>query len=342
MKIVFFTSILFMCFQNVVLAQPDTVFSLNNYLQGVKQYHPIARVANLFIQGAEAEIRSAKGEFDPNILYTNYQKTFNSTNYFYYNNTELKIPLPIGIDVKAGVEDNGGNYITREVTTGQTSYIGAEVAVLKGLLIDKRRAALQQAKILAKQSLQQRNAAVNDLLLDAVMRYWQWYGAYAQKKMYEQFLNIANNRLRLIIIAYQQGDKSVADTIEANAQVLNYAVLLNESTAKLNKAGFELTDFLWDENGMPYLLPEHFIPDTTALLDYFIPLQLNDLLNIASTNHPEIKEYTYKLDGLEVERKLKWQSFLPTLNLKANLLNKGYNALETSGISLGVTNISTA
>ncbi|WP_298413212.1 hypothetical protein, partial [Hydrotalea sp.] len=121
-----------MCFQNVVLAQPDTVFSLNNYLQGVKQYHPIARVANLFIQGAEAEIRSAKGEFDPNILYTNYQKTFNSTNYFYYNNTELKIPLPIGIDVKAGVEDNGGNYITREVTTGQTSYIGAEVAVLKG------------------------------------------------------------------------------------------------------------------------------------------------------------------------------------------------------------------
>lgn len=315
------------CFATTVHAQKDTIFTLNVFLDNVKKNHPIAKMAELSIQNADAQILSAKGIFDPTLEYNNAQKTFNNTNYFYYNNAELKIPLPLPLDIKAGLEDNGGNYITREVTTGQTSYVGAELSVLKGLLIDKRRAAIQQAKILANQSVQQRNAAINDLLLSAITYYWQWYAAYAQKKLYEQFLQIANNRLRLTIIAYQQGDKSVADTIEVHAQKMSYTIALNESTAKLNKAAFELTDFLWDENGMPYLLPEHYIPDTNALVDYSIPLQLNELLALAENQHPEIKTYNYKLAGLEVERKLKWQNFLPSLQLKANLLNKGYNAL---------------
>ncbi len=326
---VFFIGILLFCINSFASAQTESeiVFSFNEYIQGVKKNHPVARSANLSVESAQEGIVAAKGEFDPSISYTNNQKTFNGTNYFYYNNAELKIPIPIGMDIKAGVEDNGGNYITREVTTGKTSYIGAEVAVLKGLLIDKRRAAIQQAKILNSQSVQERNAMVNDLLLDAALRYWQWYGAYAQKKLYERFLDVAKNRLHLIVIAYQQGDKALADTIEANAQVLNYQLLLGESIIKFNKASFELTDFLWDENAMPYFLPGHFIPDTTALQDYIVPLSLDDLMNQAVPNHPEIKQYEFKLDALEVERKLKWQSFLPALNLKANLLNKGYNAL---------------
>lgn len=310
-----------------LLAQNETVFSINNYLESVKKNHPLAKVASLSVTGAEAEITSARGEFDPVIQYNNHQKTFNNTNYYYYNNAELKVPLPIGMDIKAGAEDNGGNYITREVTTGQTSYLGAEVAVLKGMLMDKRRAALQQAKIMAKQTQQQRNAAINDLLLDAVKQYWQWYSAFAQKKLYEKFLNIAQNRLHLMVIAYQQGDKALADTIEANAQVLNYIALLNDADVKLNKAILQLTDYLWDENEMPYVLPQNYVPDTTALLDYNVTVNLPELITSAINNHPEIKEYTFKLDGLEVERKLKWQNFLPTLNLKANLLNKGYNAL---------------
>jgi outer membrane protein TolC len=240
------------------MAQNETVFSINDYLQSVKKNHPLAKVASLSVTGAEAEITSARGEFDPVIQYNNHQKTFNNTNYYYYNNAELKVPLPIGMDIKAGAEDNGGNYITREVTTGKTSYLGVEVAVLKGMLMYKRRAALQQAKIAAKQTQQQRNAAINVLLLDAVKQHWQWYSAFAQKKLYEKFLNIAQNRLHFMVITYQQGDKALADTIEANAQVLNYIALLNDADVKLNKAILQLTDYLWDENEMPYVLPQNY------------------------------------------------------------------------------------
>jgi outer membrane protein TolC len=69
------------------------------------------------------------------------------------------------------------------------------------------------------------------------------------------------------------------------------------------------------------------MPDTTALLDYNVTVNLPQLITNAINNHPEIRAFAFKLDGLEVKRKLKWQNFLPTLNLKANLLNKGYNAL---------------
>ena len=69
-----------------ILAQNETVFSINDYLQSVKKNHPLAKVASLSVTGAEAEITSARGEFDPVIQYNNHQKTFNNTNYYYYNN----------------------------------------------------------------------------------------------------------------------------------------------------------------------------------------------------------------------------------------------------------------
>ena len=41
-----------------------------------------------------------------------------------------------------------------------------------------------------------------------------------------------------------------------------------------------------------------------------------------------MKVYDFKLNSLEVERKLKRQSLLPYFALKANLLNKDYYALK--------------
>ena len=53
-----------------------------------------------------------------------------------------------------------------------------EFPLAKGLLIDKRRAFLQQAKIAIQQSNEERKALINDLLLDAYESYYQWAGNY--------------------------------------------------------------------------------------------------------------------------------------------------------------------
>lgn len=55
---------------------------------------------------------------------------------------------------------------------------------------------------------------------------------------------------------------------------------------------------------------------------------LDEIIYTARLSHPKLKIFSYKLQSLEVERKLKFQSLLPILNIKANLLNREYNVFK--------------
>lgn len=58
--------------------------------------------------------------------------------------------------------------------------------------------------------------------------------------------------------------------------------------------------------------------------------ELNQLIETARKNHPEILGYGFKLDALEIEKKLKFQELLPTVNFRYNQLGKGYDVLKTA------------
>jgi outer membrane protein TolC len=202
-------------------ADNQVIFTPEAFIHQVKLYHPIAKQANIIVDKAAAELLSAKGGFDP-MLYTDAsRKTFDGKNYYYYTNPELKIPTPIGIDIKTGLANNGGNFLNSEYSAGKTSYIGVEIPLGKGLMMDKRRAVLQHAKIFQRLSEQERLTAMNDLLFAAYTDYWQWTGAFQLYSIYSKFVQVANNRLRLVRIAYANGDRATIDTIEAFTQVQN-------------------------------------------------------------------------------------------------------------------------
>ncbi|MBL0055215.1 MAG: TolC family protein [Chitinophagaceae bacterium] len=58
--------------------------------------------------------------------------------------------------------------------------------------------------------------------------------------------------------------------------------------------------------------------------------EIEQLAEEAQKSHPELQLYTFKLNTLEVERKLKFQELLPKLDLKYNQLGKGYNIASTA------------
>jgi outer membrane protein TolC len=300
------------------------ILSPDNFIQLVKLYHPLAKQANIQVQKADAELLAAKGMFDPTLAYTGESKTFDGKNYFFYNNPELKIPTALPFDIKTGVENNGGINITDEATTGRSSYLGIEMQLAKGLVIDKRRAALQQAKIYRTQSEQERLKMVNDLLFDAYVSYWQWAGNYQLFAVYSKFLEVSNNRLRLVRVGFFNGDRSIMDTVEAFTQIQNFQLLQTEALQKLNNARFDVSNYLWLQNDSAYILPAQFVPDTVQFALYKETQTINDLINRSNTENPNLLTYNFKLNSLEVERKLKFQSLLPTLNVRANLLNEGY------------------
>jgi outer membrane protein TolC len=58
---------------------------------------------------------------------------------------------------------------------------------------------------------------------------------------------------------------------------------------------------------------------------------LPDLLEVAGAMHPKLQAFGYKIEGLQIEQKLKFQSLLPTVDLKYNLLADGYKFIPGPG-----------
>lgn len=316
-----------------VFGQSQNVFSLEAYIAQIKQYHPIAKQAGILVDKANAELLAVKGAFDPVISYDASKKTFDGKNYYFYNNPEFKVPLPVG-DIKTGVENNGGTFLSTENSFGRSSYFGFEVPLAKGLLIDKRRAALQQAKLFVSQSQQERLTVLNNLLFDAYVAYWQWAGSYQLYNVYSKFLQVSNDRLRLIKIANANGDRSLMDTLEAFTQVQNFQILQADALVKLNTSTFELNNYLWIEGDSAVQLKQNLQPDLLRFASNDNVFSLEQVLATAMAQNPILRGYTYKLDILEVDRKLKRQNLLPTLNAKAMVLNKDYFAFKNFGGAL--------
>jgi outer membrane protein TolC len=69
----------------------------------------------------------------------------------------------------------------------------------------------------------------------------------------------------------------------------------------------------------------------TLLIDTIKVAPLNDLLYTAKITHPKLRVVDFKLQQLEIDRKLKFQNLLPVVNVKANLLNKGFSVWKGMG-----------
>ena len=303
------------------------IFTLDSFIKQVKNYHPIAKQANIVVDKAAAEILAAKGSFNPTFELDASRKTFDGKNYYFYTNPELTVPLPVG-NIKTGIENNGGDFLTPELTKGRTSYLGAELPLAKGLLLDKRRAALQQAKIYKNQSEQERLQMLNNLLFDSYNTYWHWAGSYQQYLTFSKFTEIATDRLRLVRIAYNNGDRAMMDTVEAYTQLQNYQLQQAEALLRWNNATLELSNYLWLQNDSSYQLPNNILPENFQLSSAFIYQNPEGIINQSYIQNPLLKIYDFKLNSLEVDRKLKQQSLLPYISVKANLLNKDYYALK--------------
>jgi outer membrane protein TolC len=317
--------ILFLTLTTFAVAQKDkNILSADAVMDMVRNHHPVAKQAALLKDRAAAELQSARGGFDPVFDYEASRKTIDGKNYYYYSNPELQIPTAAAITVKAGTENNGGDLLSSENTKGRSGYIGLELPLGNGLLMDKRRAALQQARILQNLNEQERRNILNNLLLDAGIAYWQWAGAYRQYQIWNAFVENAGNRLRLVRNGFENGDRSVMDTVESFTQLQQYRLQQTEALQQLNNASIELSFFLWKPDNTALQIDNEMIPDTAKLLLNQPLPPLDELIGLSLQQHPQLRSAGYKLNSMETDQRLKFQSLLPYVNLKANILNKDY------------------
>jgi outer membrane protein TolC len=314
-------------------AAPAKKLTAQQVMEIVKQFHPVAKQADIFIEKAKADVTIAKGLFDPVLKNESAQKTFDGTDYYLYNRPELSIPTWFGVEVNTGLEKLSGSRTSPEETLGQTSYFGISVSLAKNLLMDKRRAALQSAKIYRTASEAEKRNMLNDLLLNGLKSYWNWTQQYQVYKILSDAVAVNEKRVQFVRTAFQLGDRPAIDTTEALTQLQNFELLQSQAWLDFQNAGLDLSVYLWTAETQPYDLPETVIPDadlqTINLNAATIP-DLNSLVSSARINHPELVLYNYKLDVLGIEKKLKFQELLPVVNFKYNQLGKGYDVLKTA------------
>jgi outer membrane protein TolC len=311
----------------------NTILPVNDFIAKVKAHHPLAKVAAIQVDKANANLLTAKGGFDPSLELEITNKTFDTKNYYSYSNAELKIPLPIG-DVKTGIESNKGQFLANEITSGRSSYLGVEIPLAKGLLIDKRRAFLQQAKIAVQQNAAQQKVLMNELLLEAYIAYYQWAGANKLYNVYSNYAQVSSNRLRLVKTGVVNGDRPAMDSIEAITQLQNFELLQAEAFVKLTSATLDINNFIWDEKGIAQNVADGVKPDTEIFTSKDFANLINNALPNSGLQNPILQAYKFKIDGLQIDKKLKYQSLLPTINLKGNLLNRDYLITKNFGASL--------
>lgn len=313
----------------------DSLLTLNaeQVIELVKQFHPVVKQTNINKEKARADVLTARGAFDP--LLSNYStaKTFNGIDYYNSFSPELKIPTWYGVEIYSGLEKLTGSRLDPTLTTGESSYLGVSVQLAKNLVIDKRRAFLQQAKIFSQMAGTEQRKLVNDLLMNAIESYWQWVKEYQTFVVLSNTVTVNEQRFNLIKKAYLNGERPAIDTIEALAQLQSFIYEREANWLDFQNAGLTLSAYLWKSNNEPYVLPQTVIPfdswDNEVNINK-LNISLNDLLTIADKTHPELQLYQYKLNVLGIDKKLKFQELLPKVEFRYNQLGKGYDLFKTA------------
>ena len=310
-----------------VQAQDSAALSLSKdeVLSIVRSYHPVVQQASLKVDRFKAGVREARGGFDPYLKANADQKTFDGEQYYSYFNPELKIPTWYGIELKAGAEEVYGSRVFNELTPGKSLYAGVKLSALQGLLFDERRATLRKAQAMQEMTEAEQRLTVNNILFEAVSAYWDWVLSYRSYTVYTGVVNISKDRLKFVRLEYEQGNRPAIDTVEAWTQVQSYELLQNEALMNFYNSGFKLSTYLWVEDNELMSWSDKIIPNTDELETFYDDIDgLEPIIAQALSSHPKLQLVSAKLDVLKVEKKLKGQYLLPTLDVNANLLNKGY------------------
>jgi outer membrane protein TolC len=322
MKIIFLAFILnFICTKTLT----QKIFTEQEFIAVVKAFHPLARQAALEVKIAEANVTSSRSGFDPVVSSDLSRKQLEGIEYYDQQINQIKIPTWYGIDVVAGRETITGDRLNPEETKGGVSYLGISIPVLQNLLMDKRRAALLQSKQFLQQSQMQKLQMLNDLQRNALHAYWNWWENFQQYQVIANSKTSAEQRFAMVKTFVLNGERAAIDTIEALTLVQYFSQRLAESTMLLQKAKIEVTGFLWKEQFQSYDLPADVNPQQEVPQ---MNIALAEALLLAE-KHPELRQYQFKLTALEIDRKLKFQSLLPTFNLKYNQLGKEKDLFKT-------------
>lgn len=312
------------------IAQSDTtnaILGLEDYIQLVLANHPVVKQADLQIGMAEAELLSAKGQFDPKLQSSYDLKNFKEKEYYDLLDLTLKVPTVLPFDPKISFNRNEGQFVNMQNTipdsdNNQQVSAGISLPLGKGLVMDERRLILQQAQIYQDYARSEQILMTNKILLTAIKDYWEWYLAYRTVLLMEQSRDIAEELFDRVKLDFQFGESAVVDTIQAQITYQTRLADYEKAKFEMINSRLKVSTHMWSETAEPLELRRQTVPDTLASFNSdMTPETLRDMIDWSNENHPKIQQTNLKIDQLLVENKWNKESLKPEIDLSYSLIN---------------------
>ncbi len=320
----------FLCFsayaQNIVLGY-------NDFISNILSNNPLAKKANNETEFAKLKYKSANGNYDPLINAEYNSKQLGGKNYYSLFNGEIKQPIFTSQYLKAGYDYGVGSYVNPEsvTSTNGLAYLGVEVGLLQGLLIDKRRAEVLKSKEYLNYHQAEKNSQLNNLLYESSLRYFEWLFSIKQIALNQHFLELAKKRFEGLKALTDIGEKAPIDTIEA-AILFQYRLLeLQSHIIENQKIVNDINTVNWQLNNEFHAYNSYQPID--SLDDAFkkIIKQIVFHNQQPEGSNPLLLKYKSIQEILIIDNRLKKEMIKPVVNVKYNFLsNSTTNDLNLS------------
>ncbi|MEM6647230.1 MAG: TolC family protein, partial [Bacteroidota bacterium] len=208
---------------------------------------------------------------------------------------------------------------------------GVSVSPLQGFATDKRRAALSKALIEPDLAVAVQDRGRNLIVLDATEAFWMWVEAGRILQINRELLDLATQRLDLVVRQARAGETAAVDSVEAELAVVSREGKVVSAQRKAEEARVKLDVFLWNEDGTPQTI--RYTPPPVPLLPP--PPDADVAVTTAFAQRPELQELALEQQQLDVEQRLAREQLRPDLKLEAQVVSYDDGPLGVSDVKIG-------
>jgi outer membrane protein TolC len=294
---------------------------LQDVLNSTLQSHPLIMEQVQRQAGADANLLSTKGAFDPKLISdttTRPESGYSGT----YSSTYVEQPIQaFGGKIVAGHRIGRGDFPVYEdyYNTNRDGEfgMGVEIPLLRDRAIDRRRADIAKARYGQNQADAGLEGKRIDLTKRAALAYWRWVFATNKVRVYQDLLAVAEKRNQQITARVKRGALPDFDRIDNNRAVQQRRATMLAAKRELRSAAFQLSLFYRDQAGLPIDVSDFTPPKKLrSPMTDLAAMSLDDALEEAVVNRPEFKQLDAQRAQNAVEIKLANNQINPRIDLK--------------------------
>jgi outer membrane protein TolC len=312
--------------------------TLDAFLRRVLRTSPQARSLRLAGDRAAAQLLDARGGFGPRLVSGYEYKTQADKTKLNVLRSGLRQPLnlPMSPTLKVDYRRGVGSSIDPSVVTSRVgeTRVGVSVSPLAGLVTDKRRAALDKARLAPRRARAQQAKERNELLRDATYAFWDWVGARRKLAIARDLLELARRRQGLVTRRARAGEVPAIDSVEAAQITASREGTLADAVRTATQKRVTLATFLWGRDGAPAAV--RYAPPPVPSDSSTTPIRTAAAIDTALARRPALRTLEVKRRQARIEQSLARSRLRPDLKLEAQAVSYDESPLNMTDVKVGL------